>query len=74
MDLSGGSALIVTTSHASLGETGKNTGVWASEMTVPYYAFAEDDGSSAGRGPGGHVSSGFREGGDGSLERDEIEP
>ena len=32
-------ALIVTTSHDTLGATGKATGVWASEMTVPYYAF-----------------------------------
>ena len=32
-------ALIVTTSHAVLGDTGKATGVYASEMTVPYYTF-----------------------------------
>ena len=35
------SALIVTTSHDTLGDTGKATGVFASEMTVPYYAFAD---------------------------------
>jgi putative intracellular protease/amidase len=39
MDLSGKRALIVTTSHDTLGESGKATGVFASEMTAPYYAF-----------------------------------
>lgn len=32
-------ALIVTTSHNQLGQSGKKTGVFGSEMTVPYYAF-----------------------------------
>jgi putative intracellular protease/amidase len=41
MDLSGRRALIVTTSHDTLGDTGKPTGVFASEMTVPYYAFSD---------------------------------
>ncbi|MEO9971327.1 MAG: type 1 glutamine amidotransferase domain-containing protein [Hyphomonadaceae bacterium] len=41
MDLSGKRALIVTTSHDTLGETGKATGVFASEMTAPYYAFLD---------------------------------
>jgi putative intracellular protease/amidase len=41
MDLSGKRALIVTTSHDTLGETGKSTGVFASEMTAPYYAFLD---------------------------------
>lgn len=41
MDLSGKRALIVATSHDTLGDTGKPTGVWASEMTVPYYAFSD---------------------------------
>jgi putative intracellular protease/amidase len=41
MDLHGRRALIVTTSHDTLGATGKPTGVFASEMTVPYYAFSE---------------------------------
>lgn len=36
-------ALIITTSHDTLGETGKATGVFGSEMSVPYYAF-EDSG------------------------------
>lgn len=35
----GGRALIVTTSQDVLGDTGRKTGVYASEMTVPYYAF-----------------------------------
>lgn len=41
MDLSGKRALIVTTSQDTLGEDGKATGVFASEMTAPYYAFLE---------------------------------
>jgi putative intracellular protease/amidase len=42
-DLSGKKALIVTTSHDTLGDTGKKIGVYASEMTVPYYRFLEAD-------------------------------
>jgi len=34
-------ALIITTSHDTLLESGKPTGVWASEMTVPYYEFLD---------------------------------
>ncbi len=37
----GGRALIVTTSTSLLGDTGKATGVYASEMTVPYYNFLD---------------------------------
>jgi putative intracellular protease/amidase len=37
--LAGKRALIVTTSHGVLGTTGKATGVYASEMTIPYYEF-----------------------------------
>jgi len=44
-DLSGKKALVITTSHDvlnTLGETtGKETGVFASEMTVPYYEFED---------------------------------
>lgn len=40
-DLAGKRALIITTSHDTLGEGGKATGVAASEMTVPYYAFLD---------------------------------
>jgi len=40
-DLSGRKALIVTTSQGMLGDTGKKTGVYASEMTVPYYEFSD---------------------------------
>lgn len=44
-DLKGKKALIVTTSHGVLnkpGETeGKKTGVFASEMTIPYYEFLD---------------------------------
>ncbi len=39
--LPGKRALIVTTSHASLGDTGKATGVFGSEMTAPYYEFLD---------------------------------
>ena len=38
---SGGKALIITTSHDRLGEQGSKTGVFASEMTAPYYEFSE---------------------------------
>ena len=41
MDLSGKRALIVTTSQDTLGEDGKATGAFASEMTAPYYAFLD---------------------------------
>ena len=41
MDLDGRRALVVTTSHGTLGDAGKPTGVWASEMTVLYYAFTD---------------------------------
>lgn len=40
-DLKGRRALIVTTSHGVLGATGKKTGVFASEMTAPYYTFLD---------------------------------
>jgi len=39
--LTGKKALIITTSHGVLGDTGKKTGVYASEMTVPYYEFLD---------------------------------
>lgn len=38
-NLVGKDALVVTTSHDTLGPTGDDTGVWASEMTIPYYEF-----------------------------------
>ena len=38
-DLTGRKALIITTRKGVLGDTGKKTGVYASEMTVPYYEF-----------------------------------
>ncbi len=38
-DLKGKRALIITTSQRTLGEGGAKTGVYASEMTVPYYEF-----------------------------------
>jgi putative intracellular protease/amidase len=40
-DLKDKKALIITTSHDTLGDTGKKTGVFASEMTVPYYEFLD---------------------------------
>lgn len=41
LDLSGRRALIVVTSHATLDPQGDATGVFASEMTAPYYAFLD---------------------------------
>jgi putative intracellular protease/amidase len=40
-NLPGKRALIIATNHGILGETGKKTGVYAAEMTVPYYQFLE---------------------------------
>jgi len=40
-DMGGKKVLIITTSHGVLGDTGKKTGVYASEMTVPYYQFSD---------------------------------
>lgn len=33
--------LIILTSHAVIGDTGKPTGVWFEELTTPYYAFVD---------------------------------
>lgn len=33
--------LMIVTSHAILGDTGKPTGIWAEELSTPYYALAE---------------------------------
>jgi putative intracellular protease/amidase len=33
--------LMVLTSHAAIGDTGKPTGVWLEELTTPYYAFID---------------------------------
>ena len=40
-NLKGKRALIIATSHDTLGDTGKKTGVFASEMTAPYYVFLD---------------------------------
>jgi putative intracellular protease/amidase len=40
-ELQGQRALIITTSHATLGASGKATGVFGSEMTGPYYEFLD---------------------------------
>jgi len=37
----GSKALIVTTSHTELGDTGRKTGVFSSELTWPYYTFLD---------------------------------
>lgn len=39
--LPGARALIITTSHATLGAGGRATGVFGSEMTAPYYEFLD---------------------------------
>jgi len=41
-DLEGKKALIITTSQDTLGQTEKATGVYSSEMTVPYYEFLDN--------------------------------
>ena len=33
--------LMIVTSHAQLGNTGKPTGIWAEELTTPYYALVD---------------------------------
>jgi putative intracellular protease/amidase len=33
--------LMIVTSHAKLGSTGKPTGIWAEELTTPYYALRD---------------------------------
>jgi hypothetical protein len=33
--------LMIVTSHAQLGSTGKPTGIWAEELTTPYYALVD---------------------------------
>jgi putative intracellular protease/amidase len=40
-NLAGKRALVIATNHGILGDTGKPTGVYASEMTVPYYEFLD---------------------------------
>jgi putative intracellular protease/amidase len=40
-NLPGKRALIIATNHGILDETGKKTGVYAAEMTVPYYQFLD---------------------------------
>ena len=40
-NLPGKRALVITTSHAVLGDSGKATGVFGSEMTAPYYEFQD---------------------------------
>ena len=40
-DLIGKRALIITTSHDKFDHNGKKTGVFASEMTTPYYEFSD---------------------------------
>ena len=33
--------LMIVTSNAKLGDSGKATGIWAEELAVPYYAFID---------------------------------
>jgi putative intracellular protease/amidase len=35
------SVLMIVTSHASMGEGGKPTGIWAEELTTPYFALID---------------------------------
>lgn len=41
-NLAGRKVLLICTSHDMLGDTGKKTGVYASEMTAPYYEFLDN--------------------------------
>ena len=40
-DLQGKKALLISTSHDKLGDTGKATGAFASELTIAYYEFID---------------------------------
>lgn len=40
-DLKGRRALVVCTSHNKMGDSGKDTGAFGSEFTVPYFAFTD---------------------------------
>jgi putative intracellular protease/amidase len=40
-ELSGGKALIVATNHDKMGEGGRDTGAFGSELTAPYYEFLD---------------------------------
>ena len=40
-DMKGKRAVIITTSHDTLGDKGARTGVFGSEMTIPYYSFLD---------------------------------
>ena len=47
------SILVIVTSHATLGDTGKKTGVWLEELAVPYYALADAGASITIASPAG---------------------
>jgi putative intracellular protease/amidase len=53
-DLPGRRALVIATNHGTL-EVGKATGVFASEMTVPYYAFLDAGMDVDVASPGGGI-------------------
>jgi putative intracellular protease/amidase len=40
-NLAGKRALLITTSHGTMGDTGRATGVFGSEMSIPYFAFLD---------------------------------
>lgn len=45
--------LLIVTSHANLGDTGKQTGVWLEELAVPYYALVDAGASITITSPSG---------------------
>jgi putative intracellular protease/amidase len=47
--------LMIVTSHARLGDTGKPTGVWAEELAVPWYALADAGAALTLASPAGGV-------------------
>ena len=61
--LPGARVLIVTTSQSTLGSSGKATGVFASEMTAPYYVFVD---------AGSHVDIASVKGGGVPIEPDSL--
>jgi putative intracellular protease/amidase len=59
------SILIVVTSHAQMGDTGKPTGLWVEELAVPYYQFVD---------AGMHVEISAPLGGVAPLEPNSLKP
>lgn len=48
-----GRALLIVTSHARLGDTGEETGVWLEELAAPYYVLQDEGWAVTIASPGG---------------------